>query len=57
MENLFDLCCDYIENSHTAQGVMIANEKIYNYCADYINGYSPKYLEDTLRDYFKKYLS
>ena len=55
MENLFDLCCGYIENSHTIEGEMIANEKIYNYCADYINCYRPAYIENTLRLFFAKY--
>ena len=40
METLFDLCCDYIEHSHSLDGQMTANNTIYNLCADYANGAS-----------------
>lgn len=59
MENLFDLCCNYIENSHSLDGQMIANEKIYNYCVEYINTgcTTPQHIVNTLRKQFSKYLN
>lgn len=59
MENLFDLCCDYIESSHNADGLMVAKEKIYNDCVDYVNGQSgtQKYIVERLRNQFSKYLN
>ncbi len=36
--NCFDWCCNYIEDAHSTDGEMRANEKIYNLCVDYING-------------------
>ena len=59
METLFDLCCDYIEHSHSLDGQMTANNTIYNLCADYANGASemPKKSIEKLRNYFSKYLN
>lgn len=59
MENLFDLCCDYIEDSHNSEGQMIANELTYNDCCTYIMSTTdcPKYIENRLRNHFSKYLN
>lgn len=59
MENLYDLCCDYIENSHNSDGIMIAKEQVYNDCCEYINGGSstPNYIVERLRKQFSKYLN
>lgn len=58
MQNLFDLCCDYIENAHTLEGIKTASERVYNDCCEYINAGSncPKYIENRLRNHFSKYL-
>jgi hypothetical protein len=59
MENLYDLCCDYIENSHTLEGIKTAKEQVYNDCCEYINMQSdcPKYITERLRKQFSKYLN
>jgi hypothetical protein len=59
MENLYELCCGYIEDSHNTEGLMVANEKVYNDCVDYVNGQSstPNYIVERLRKQFSKYLN
>ena len=59
-ESLFDLCCDYLEHSHTGDGQMTANKTIYNLCADYANGGPSEMSKNSLeqlRNYFSKYLN
>ena len=36
MTTLLDLCHDYIQSAHDQSGEMTANQKIYNYCVEYI---------------------
>ncbi len=49
MPNLYDYCCDYIENANLPSGAMAANEKTYNICVEYINGD----ISDNKREYLK----
>jgi hypothetical protein len=59
MENLYELCCGYIEDSHTLEGIKTAKEQVYNDCVDYVNGQSltPNYIVERLRKQFSKYLN
>lgn len=61
MTTLLDLCHDYIQSAHDQSGEMTANQKIYNYCVEYIytTGDCPKYIENYLRSLpnFSKYLN
>lgn len=61
MTSLEDLCHDYIQTAHTQSGEMAANQKIYDYCVEYIYSLStcPKHIEEYLRNLpnFSKYLN
>ena len=51
--NFHDMCCDYIEDAHTQDGEMRANEKTYNFCVDYINGCISEAGKEYLKNEFK----